>query len=83
MRLIVRFFQLGDQVGVMLHQVTEVCDGRFLVICIRIIELRQLPFGVGADAEIRFVHIIKSFFNEYFRLLSHSNDIAKLPERRH
>ena len=55
MSLIVRFFQLGEQVGVMLHQVTEVCDGRFLVNCIRKIELRQLPFGVGADAEICLV----------------------------
>lgn len=83
MSLIVRFFQLGDQVRVVLHQVAEVCDGRFLVDRIWKIEPRQLPFGVRADSEIRFVHIIKRFFNEYFRLLSHSNDIAKLPERRH
>ena len=31
MSLIVRFFQLGDQVRVVLHQVAEVCDGRFLI----------------------------------------------------
>lgn len=70
MSLIIRFFQFGEQIGVMLHQVTEVCDGRFLVNRIREIKLRQLPFGVRADSECRFVHILKVF--SFTDVYSHS-----------
>lgn len=60
-RLIIRFFQFGEQVGVVLYQVAEVCDGRFLVNRIRKIKLGQLSFEVRADSECRFVHILKVF----------------------